>query len=66
MPAINSAISLSIISACFFKMIPCGDGIVYIKTIQKWMNVICRYYTDIEASCFESVGNSEENSTGSG
>ena len=47
-------------------MIPCGDGIVYIKTIQKWMNVICRYYTDIEASCFESVGNSEENSTGSG
>lgn len=66
MPAINSAISLSIISACFFKVIPFGDGIVYIKTMQKWTNVIRKYYTDIEASCFENAGNTEENYTGSG
>ena len=54
MPAVNSAISLSIISTYFFNSIPCGDGLVFIQTIQKWAEVIRKYYSDIEASCFET------------
>ncbi len=55
MPAINSALSLSIISTYFFKVVLCGDGLVYIKIIQKWVNIIRKYYTDIESSCFENT-----------
>ncbi len=63
MPAVNSAISLSIISTYFFNSIPYGDGLVFIQTIQKWTDVIRRYYSDIESSCFEtSDGVKEETS----
>lgn len=54
MPAVNSAISLSIISTCFFNSVPYGDGLVFVQTIQKWTEVIRKYYSDIEASCFET------------
>ena len=53
MPAVNSAISLSIISTYFFNSIPYGDGLVFIQIIQKWTDIIRKYYSDIESSCFE-------------
>lgn len=54
MPVVNSAISLSIVSRCFFNLIPFRDGLVFIQIIQKWTEVIRKYYSDIEASCFET------------
>lgn len=60
MPAVNSAISLSIISTYFFNSIPYGDGLVFSQTIQKWTEVIRKYYSDIEASCFEIFDNATE------
>ena len=56
MPAVNSAISLSIISTYFFNSIPYGDGLVFIQTIQKWTEVIRKYYSEIETSCFDASG----------
>lgn len=63
MPAVNSAISLSIISTYFFNSVSCGDGLVFIQTIQKWTDVIRKYYSDIESSCFETFDDATEDST---
>lgn len=61
MPAVNSAISLSIISTYFFNSISYGDGLVFIQIIHKWTEVIRKYYSGIEASCFEpSDGHSQQ------
>lgn len=57
MPAINSAISLAMISADFFISVPSGDGIVYIKTISKWSDTVRKCYTEIERTCFEHQKN---------
>lgn len=52
MPAVNSAISLTIISKYFFNSIPYGDGLVFVQIMQKWTSVIRKYYSEIEMSCF--------------
>jgi len=52
MPAINAAISLSMIASDYFGFISSGDAIVYMRTLAKWANVVKEYYTDIEEKCF--------------
>jgi hypothetical protein len=54
MPAINSAISLAIISTNFFTLFPSCDGAIYANVIAKWVDTIREYYTDIARNCFKS------------
>ena len=51
-PAINAAISLSMIAANYFGFVSSGDSIVYMRVLTKWANLIRKYYTEIEAECF--------------
>ena len=62
-PAINAAISLSMISADFFISAPSGDGIVYIKTIAKWSEIVRECYSEIEEKCFNMENDNAETST---
>lgn len=62
-PAINAAISLSMISADFFISAPSGDGIVYIKTIAKWVEIVRECYSKIEKNCFDAERDNTETST---
>ena len=57
-PAINAAISLSMIAADYFGFISSGDSIVYMQVLTKWANLIRKYYTEIETGCF---GETEDN-----
>lgn len=51
-PAINAAISLSMVAADYFGFVSTGDAIVYTRALTKWVNIIKKYYTDIEEKCF--------------
>ena len=51
-PAINAAVSLSMIADNYFRFAVSGDSIVYIQVLIKWANLVKEYYTDIEAKCF--------------
>lgn len=51
-PAINAAISLSMIAADYFGFVLSGDSIVYMRILTKWANLVREYYTEIEANCF--------------
>lgn len=62
-PAINAAASLAMISADFFISAPSGDGIVYIKTIVKWSEIVRECYSEIEKRCFNTENNNPETST---
>lgn len=62
-PAVNAAISLSMISADYFGFVQSGDSIVYMRVLTKWTNLVKEYYTEIEAKCFDKKENcaSQEN-----
>ena len=51
-PAEHSAISLHLISALFFTMFPYVDGVVYVKTLGKWVEVIQDMYYSTEKEVF--------------
>lgn len=59
-PAINAAISLSMISADFLITAPSGDGVVYIKTITKWSEIVRECYSEIEEKCFNKENDNTE------
>lgn len=59
MPAVNSAITLAIISALFFNMLSSGDGSVYSMVISKWADIVRKIYEQIEKNCFESDHSNE-------
>ena len=52
-PAVNAAISLSMIAADYFGFVLSGDSIVNIRILTKWVNLVKKYYTDIEEKCFD-------------
>lgn len=52
MPAVNAAISLSMISASYFKLILSGDAIAYMQTLHKWTDIIRKIYSEIDTKCF--------------
>lgn len=54
-PAINAAISLSMIAADYFGFVSSGDSIVYMRVLTKWANLIRKYYVEIEAKCFGEI-----------
>jgi hypothetical protein len=54
MPAVNSAITLAIISTNFFTLFPSCDGAIYVNVITKWVDTVRNRYTDILKNCFES------------
>lgn len=56
-PAINAAISLAVVSEAFFVSVPSGDGIAYIKTINKWSEIVRECYEEIEEKCFDIKSN---------
>lgn len=51
-PAEHSAISLHLISALFFTLFPYVDGIAYVKTLGKWVQVIQDMYYSTEKEVF--------------
>ena len=51
-PAINSAITLAIISSLFFNFLSSGDGTVYSYVATKWLEKVRERYSEIEKSCF--------------
>lgn len=51
-PAVNAAISLSMIAADYFGFVLSGDSVVYIRVLTKWSNLIKKYYTEIETKYF--------------
>lgn len=54
-PAINAAISLSMIAADYFGFVSSGDSIVYMRVLTKWASLVQKYYTDIENSSFGNL-----------
>lgn len=65
-PAIDSATLLARISANFFASVSSGDGVVYIKTITKWLEIVRECYSEIEKNCFSTKSNHVETSTDNG
>jgi hypothetical protein len=53
MPAVNSAITLAIISSNFFTLLPSYDGAIYANVIAKWVDTVREYYISILNTCFE-------------
>ncbi len=51
-PAEHSAISLHLISTLFFTLFPYVDGVAYVKTLGKWVEVIQDMYYSIENEVF--------------
>lgn len=51
-PAEHSAISLHLISTLFFTLFPYVDGIAYVKTLGKWVEVIQDMYYSTENELF--------------
>ena len=51
-PAEHSAISLHLISTLFFTLFPYVDGIAYVKTLGKWVEVIQDMYYSTENEIF--------------
>lgn len=51
-PAEHSAISLHLISTLFFTLFPYVDGIAYVKTLGKWVDVIQEMYYSTEEKAF--------------
>ena len=51
-PAEHSAISLHLISTLFFTLFPYADGIAYVKTLGKWVEVIQDMYYTTEKEAF--------------
>lgn len=51
-PAEHSAISLHLISAIFFTLFPYVDGIAYVKTLGKWVEIIQDMYYSTQDECF--------------
>lgn len=52
-PAVNAAISLSMIAADYFGFVSSGDSTVNIRILTKWANLVREYYTAIETNCFD-------------
>ena len=52
-PAEHSAISLHLISVLFFTLFPYVDGIAYVKTLGKWVEVIQEMYYSTEEEIFQ-------------
>ena len=52
MPAVNSAIALSIISAIFLTLLHSGDGVLYSRVITSWVDKIREVYAEIERTSF--------------
>ena len=52
MPAVNSAIALSIISAIFLTLLHSGDGVLYSRVITSWVDKIREVYSEIERISF--------------
>ncbi len=50
--AINSAISLTVVTADFFSLYPHGDSIVAMSAFSKWIGKIKKYYQETEETCF--------------
>lgn len=59
-PAINAAISLSMIAADYFRFVSSGDSIVYMRVLTKWASLVQEYYTDIEDFCFGTSNDATE------
>lgn len=57
MPAINSAIALSIISAIFLTLLHSGDGVLYSRVITSWVDKIREVYSKIEKDSFDQDKN---------
>lgn len=55
--AINSAISLTFMTADFFSLYPLGDSIVAVSAFNKWIGKIKEYYCEIEETCFGDDNN---------
>ena len=60
MPAVNSAIALAKISIWFFATVIYGDSIVYIQSVEKWMEIVKDRYVDIHESCFPKSGQPDD------
>lgn len=56
-PAVNAAISLSMIAADYFGFVSSGDSIVYMRILTKWANLVRDYYVEIEEKCFDRKEN---------
>lgn len=65
-PAINSATTLALISIYFFSVFHYGDNLVYIQVIQKWAEIVKKYYAEIEATSFENCSPSQGDSNQEG
>lgn len=57
MPAVNSAIALSIISAIFLTLLHSGDGVLYSRVITSWVDKIRETYSEIEKNSFDQGEN---------
>ena len=51
-PAEHSAISLHLVSTLFFTLFPYADGIAYVKTLGRWVEVIQEMYYSTEKEAF--------------
>ncbi|MBS4539387.1 hypothetical protein GOQ27_13000 [Clostridium sp. D2Q-11] len=53
LPAMQAAISLNIITSQFLSIFSYSQVMIHIKTINKWVDLIRKYYTDIEKNIFQ-------------
>lgn len=60
-PAEHSAISLHLISTLFFTLFPYVDGITYVKTLGKWVEVIQEMYYATEQKNFPKIKQDTDN-----
>ena len=60
-PAEHSAISLHLISTLFFTLFPYADGIAYVKTLGKWVEVIQEMYHNTEKESFPHGHQGDDN-----
>lgn len=56
-PAVNSAVALSIISAIFLTLLHSGDGVLYSRVITSWVDKIRETYSEIEKNSFDQGEN---------
>ena len=54
-PAVNAAISLCIVTTLYLTVVPYGDGIVALKCILKWVDIVEKFYSEVEKTCFNNT-----------
>jgi len=51
-PAEHSAISLTVVTTHLLTVMPYGEGLVNIECLDKWIDVVRKYYFEAEDNCF--------------